>query len=153
MKAQEEAMGDVVRRSAARAARWTLLVALVVGVAGMHTLGHLDHGRGHGGHGGPVFAGPVLDHASASIHAPAAPGTAASIRWTTDPGDGPPGLDPTSVCLAVLSALLLFLVAAGRARMRPSTRAATRPGQAPLVTRPPPQPVAVRLACLSVLRI
>ncbi|MFB9895281.1 DUF305 domain-containing protein [Planobispora takensis] len=90
--------------------RLLMLVALVLGVAAMHTLGHLDHHQGYGaapGHEG--------------VHAPPAPPptVAAGIEQEASGlGGALPRLDPTSVCLAVLPSLLLLLMAAVLLRTR-----------------------------------
>lgn len=88
--------GAVIRR--------LLLLMLVIGIAGMHTLGHPE--PGHGGHGVTV-AGHVWDGPE---NAPPRAGDALALRQAPD--EAPPGLDPTTVCLAILTGLLLFLGAA-----------------------------------------
>ncbi|GAA1017521.1 hypothetical protein Aple_032010 [Acrocarpospora pleiomorpha] len=122
--------------------RWLLLVALVLGITGMHTLGHLASG-----HGADDMSGVSRHGALAQpqfVHS-ADPGTDISSK-----NGEPQGLDPASVCLAVLTGLLVLSLASW-----------SRLGWAPLtggsgvsysrVTRPPPQRTA--LAGLSVLRI
>lgn len=129
-----------------RVARRLLLLMLVLGIAGMHTLGHPEPGHGrHGmtmaGHSwdGPGAVSPQVEDPHAVRQAPA---------------EKPPGLDPTTVCLAILTALALLVCAAlAWYGWRP---AAGRPGglgRVPYVARPPPERTAVRLARLSVLRI
>ncbi|MEV4218653.1 hypothetical protein [Nonomuraea sp. NPDC049725] len=108
-----------------RVARAVLLVAVALGVYGMHTLGH------HSGH-------------QAGGHHLHEPGFAQ--------GQELPDLDPAAVCLAVLTSFLIVATAAWIVRRRGSAT----PGRAPSarrVARPPPDPVSVRLARLSVLRI
>ncbi|MGV9535087.1 hypothetical protein ACWEU6_13285 [Streptosporangium sandarakinum] len=174
-------MDGTTRRPALPAYRWLLLVALVLGIAGMHTLGHLDHGGRHDGMPGTDEAAvavhgrgmPGTDEAAVAVHgrghgAPEAlpgdhgrPGAGAASHLTPDPRgslSGPggtlPSSDPSSVCLAVLTSLVLILAGAAWAwtrRSREARPAGVRP--APLVARPPPPRTALRLARLSVLRI
>ncbi|MEV7007027.1 hypothetical protein [Streptosporangium sp. NPDC051022] len=85
------------------------------------------------------------------------PGRVAASSLSADPGpgDGVPGLDPSSVCLAVLTGLLvltLSAVASAHAR-RPREDAAPAAAPPQRAARPPPRRTALRLACLSVLRI
>ncbi|GGQ17830.1 DUF6153 family protein [Streptosporangium pseudovulgare] len=153
-------MDDTIRRPALPAYRWLLLVALVLGIAGMHTLGHLDHGGRHDGMPGMGEAAPAVhalspaalslsDHGDTVSHLAPDPGSSLS-----GPGGTLPSSDPSSVCLAVLTSLVLFLAGAAWAwtrRSRETRPAGVRP--APLVARPPPRRTALRLARLSVLRI
>ncbi|MEU7001136.1 hypothetical protein [Nonomuraea sp. NPDC046570] len=108
-------------------ARWLLPVLLALGIYGMHTLGHL------------------APHNSPAVH------TQSHERPL---GGDMPGLDPSSVCLAVLTSLLVMLLVAVKARVRRASRA---PGGGPAVwlcvARPPPRRTAVRLALVSVLRM
>ncbi|MFF5209551.1 DUF6153 family protein [Streptosporangium sp. NPDC000396] len=140
-----------------RVPRWLLSIALVLGVAGMHTLGHLSHEQGHGdipgvfahvsanGHGGREASPPL--HSALTAHVE---------EWISGLDDTFPRLDPTSVCLAVLTSFLLLLLLAGAAsawtRRIPEVRP-VGPSPALLVARPPPQRTVLRLARLSVLRI
>ncbi|WP_433541568.1 hypothetical protein ACQP10_15130 [Streptosporangium sandarakinum] len=174
-------MDGTTRRPALPAYRWLLLVALVLGIAGMHTLGHLDHGGRHDGMPGMDEAAvavhdrgmPRTGEAAVAVHgrghgAPEVlpgdhgrPGAGAASHLTPDPRgslSGPggtlPSSDPSSVCLAVLTSLVLILAGAAWAwtrRSREARPAGVRP--APLVARPPPPRTALRLARLSVLRI
>ncbi|MFC4015854.1 DUF6153 family protein [Nonomuraea purpurea] len=120
--------------------RWALLVLLVVGVCGMHTLGHLASHGGPGEHGGTATVS--MPSAQMGQH------VVGSARGEL------PDLDPGAVCLAVLTSLLvLFLVAllarAWRDGESPAG-AGLHPGRVP---RPPPRLIALRLARVSVLRI
>nr|BFE80583.1 hypothetical protein GCM10020093_031840 [Planobispora longispora] len=74
-------------------------------------------------------------------------------RWAPALDGMPVGFDPTSVCLAVLAALVL-VVGAVLSRVR-RAREDPASGARPIlsVVRPPPRRTAVRLARLSVLRI
>ncbi|MEV4014272.1 DUF6153 family protein [Nonomuraea angiospora] len=122
-----------------RVSRWVLLLLLVVGVCGMHTLGHL---RGHSGHGGAM---------SASMPAAQMPDPSAGSAFSR--GEFP-DLDPGAVCLAVLTSVFLLLLVMLRAhahrRWEMMAAAGWYRGQ---VARPPPQLIASRLARLSVWRI
>ncbi|MFI6595765.1 hypothetical protein ACIBHX_05915 [Nonomuraea sp. NPDC050536] len=105
-----------------------LFVFLVVGVCGMHTLGHVTPSSGMA--------------MSAREHLQGAPSTASDDHRMPD---------PSSVCLAVLVPLLVLtlIAAAGLARR---TREEPSDGEivALPVARPPPQPI---ITLLSVLRI
>ncbi|MEV0819872.1 hypothetical protein [Nonomuraea rubra] len=133
-------MGGTRQRRATHAARAVLLILLALGVCGMHTLGHID-GRHHAslanGHG-PTMPLPAADPSHPSIG--------------SDPGVL--GLDPTDVCLAVLSVFMVVMGLAAwlRTRRRTHLRAGSL-SPARQVARPPPKPTSLRLASLSVLRI
>ncbi|TMR93565.1 hypothetical protein EJK15_38745 [Nonomuraea basaltis] len=136
-------MGVVRRRLALRVARGLLLVVLALGVYGMHTLGHAD-GR-HGGsppdaHGMGVAQEPLI----------AVP---AGLRAFV-PGHEMPGFDPASVCLAILTSLVVVLLIAAWTRAGQRSDGGGR-ASAPIrrVARPPPKPTSLRLASLSILRI
>ncbi|MDP9864145.1 MULTISPECIES: DUF6153 family protein [Streptosporangium] len=158
----EARMDGSARRRPSWRSRRLLLLALVLGVAGMHTLGHLEHGGPSvtAGHGevmhrrdlAPVPSPPSVSEAeSALMSSPAT--EAAGGRRMSGTGDDLPGPDPSSVCLAVLTALVAVSLGAARVRRRASQAAATaRPSSSP-VARPPPDRTALRLARLSVLRI
>lgn len=133
-----------MRRSrTVHALRAVLLVALALGVCGMHTLGHLD-----GRHGG----------SSAAAHGmKAAPGPVSVVPAGSEafvPERGMPGFDPTDVCLAVLMAFVVLLLIAAWTRVG---RRSADEGRVRLsvmqVARPPPKLVSRRLAILSMLRI
>ncbi|MCG5213192.1 hypothetical protein [Streptosporangium sp. KLBMP 9127] len=123
-----------------------MLVILALGVCGMHTLGHLD--SGHGRVGGATMAahGFPADEAIAPMSFPAADFSTPVPRM--------PELDPTSVCVAVLTSLLLLALATLRTRARRIAHGLTDSALSVLgVTRPPPRSPAERLAQLSVLRL
>ncbi|GII91220.1 hypothetical protein Ssi02_14510 [Sinosporangium siamense] len=154
----------------------TLVVAL--GVAAMHTLGHVSMqgcGPAHasappGGHGssaagatspdppqGPAKAGPAALHgSSASVPEPVtAAGSGPPNPHVFARGGGAPGhLDPTAVCLAVLTGLVALLAAFVLLGWR---QAPARPYGAAQVSwvaaRGPPLAGRPLLARLSVLRI
>ncbi|MFQ6196224.1 hypothetical protein [Streptomyces sp. NPDC000405] len=161
------------RRVAAWCGRLLLFAALLLGIVTMHTLGHpRDHGPAveAGTHamapGGHAMA-PV-DQAMPGAHgtAPApkaAPESRASVPAASTPhGGGHGGMDPLSVCLAVLgtgsaTAFLLSLALAAFLRFFRD-----RPGTGPVAARAwfsralwpvPPPPRQKALARLSVLRV
>jgi hypothetical protein len=151
------------------ALRALLLVVTAFGVAGMHTIGHADGGHRH------PFGGPTR-HASAHVthdratvrtdpHEVAPPAavvelhavvpSAVLVAGLASPRPGG-GLDPTAMCLAVLTLALLTAFAAAaawatRGRFGPAVPAgAARLGAG----RGPPSRASVGLlmADLSVLR-
>ncbi|GIH95187.1 DUF6153 family protein [Planobispora siamensis] len=155
-------MDGQARRFTGWVSRLLMLVALVLGVAAMHTLGHLDHHQGYGatpGHEGahapPAPPPTVAVDVGVDVGAGAGAGAGAGVgQEASGLGGTLPRLDPASVCLAVLPSLLLLLMAAVllRARHRRNTGAiGARPGARG--ARSPPRRTAVRLARLSVLRI
>ncbi|MGN9843649.1 hypothetical protein ACTMTI_36545 [Nonomuraea sp. H19] len=131
------------RRLALRFARGLLLIVLALGVYGMHTLGHLD--GGHAGYPSDAHGMVVAEKTLPSLPA----GILAFV-----PEHGMPGLDPTSVCLAILTSLVIVLLMAAsiRAGRRLGEGGAVRP-PARQVARPPPKPTSLTLASLSILRI
>lgn len=153
--------------AAAWCGRLLLLSALLLGIVTMHTLGHptghagTGTGTGHNRAGTHATAGAHVvagAHAVAGAHpqthsAPAAPPGASPIA--DDPLTAP-GMDPMSVCLAVLGAALLALV------LLLVTAALRRPAAAVPAVRArllrvlwpiPPPPRHKSLARLSVLRV
>jgi hypothetical protein len=136
------------REQAVGRGRLTLLVVLVLGVAGMHTLGHVGD-TGH--HAAPAALGHA-DNDVTLVHAPTDQPPAASGTGET-PGDGP-SLDLFAVCLAVLGAASILLGMArtgrlcrGHARLQRAVRAPRRAGRGP-----PSRPLGLRLAVVSVSR-
>ncbi|MEU7960896.1 hypothetical protein [Micromonospora humida] len=161
--------------------RLLLLVGTLLGLSAMHTLGHDAHpGGGHPtGHGTSTDDPhrPAADRSSVPVPAtdlmhltpevwgvPVGPGWGVAVA---DPalrgcGDGcavalpagPPGTPATawSVCLAVLGALtvtVLVLLFAVRSRPAGVSRPPSRPREP---RAPPPRPLGLRLASVSVLR-
>ncbi len=152
-------MNGWTRGRLSRVSHALLLIVLALGIAGMHTLGHPRHGPAH--QGGPMIAGPApaAGHRYAATH-PVAQIRAEAPLWIPAPESvsgskgGFPPLDPASICLAVLTGVLILLLAAAVASARRFPRASTTAAaSAPRVARPPPRRTASRLACLSVLRI
>ena len=134
--------------------RVLVLVAVAIGVFGMHTVGHASMSA-HGGISEPSAvtshgASPDGDVVMASEQAllPGAPGFV---------GAGGLMLDPTIMCLAVLSAAGLLVLLRLAFRRRAGRRAAT-PGQLSRVgagscRAPPSVPVGLAVARVSVLRV
>ncbi|MFC9246533.1 hypothetical protein ACFT7S_21850 [Streptomyces sp. NPDC057136] len=140
------------RKRSATFGQWLLFVALLFGIATMHTVGHpAEHPppgasatAAHRGHEAPE---PVPAASSALPHASPA----------RDAADAAPmsGMDPMAVCLAVLSTwavalLALRLVGPRRAGPLSGRMAGVR---LPRLPRPDPPPRKAVLATLSVLRI
>lgn len=140
--------------------RLLLFAALLLGIVTMHTLGHPSgHRDGHpsgagraAGAGHMAYASHGMDAAPGSEHA-----AQAVARHDTPTTKTPPmsGMDPFSVCLAVLlggfTLLLLLATALGRAGT-----AAVRPAGLSRLLRalwPVPPPPRTLLSRLSVLRI
>ncbi|MDQ1015512.1 DUF6153 family protein [Streptomyces afghaniensis] len=135
-----------------------LAVILALGVFAMHTMGHPEESSGHGMRGAvPAAAGVHHDAMAEKPAAPAGPEVTAGHGTAASGGKSPVheipgGMDPMSVCLAVLTVWLpvLFLRALAVRRQERLTAllarsmALTRPGT------PPPRPL---LSQLSVLRI
>ncbi|MET9090929.1 hypothetical protein ABZX72_02445 [Streptomyces cyaneofuscatus] len=131
-----------------------LLAALLFGIVTMHTVGHpAEHA--------PPAAVPVSVSVSDAVTVPEAPSVAMHIAMSDAAHSSPEhspmsGMDPLSVCLAVLGAWGLALIGAWLLLgLRPDGRALGTPVGAGLlrVLRPnPPPPISV-LASVSVLRI
>lgn len=120
--------GSLTEKGRSRLLRGLLLVMLALGVCGMHTLGHL--GPSHGD-----------VQATSSTH------------QGHDPQPSAPGMDPTSVCVAILVSVLVLALVVRRGWVRRTLlRLATAFTHVLRVARPPP-PTALRLASLSVMRI
>ncbi|MEV1018810.1 DUF6153 family protein [Streptomyces sp. NPDC050264] len=118
-----------------------LFVALLFGIVGMHTLGHPT---GHvAGDMRPMasHAAPMPEHTGVQVRAPE----------HRSPGDS--GMDPLSVCLAVLGSFTLLLLTA--AVLRPLITGPSAQALRGLTHahRPNPPPPRTLLSRLSVLRI
>lgn len=164
------------QRPAVRWPRLLLLAALLLGIAGMHTLGHptpahamedassarfvpqgghTPFGSAHDGPPGnaPDVAAPL--DAAAPPDVMAAPDVTTVSHVTTAEAPRAPhtGMDPMSVCLAVLGALTLLVLGAalaGPRRTAPLGGAARAPGRS---GGPDPPPARELLALLTVLRV
>jgi hypothetical protein len=137
-----------------------LVVMLTLGVFAMHTMGHPEDSSGHGMSGVPAAAGAHQDGMAQRAAAPepsaepevaAEHGTAASAA-KSPVHELPGGMDPMSVCLAVLTAGLLglFLHALVVRRQERLTALLARSMALARPVTPPPRPL---LSELSVLRI
>ncbi|MFB7905733.1 DUF6153 family protein [Kitasatospora sp. NPDC056076] len=140
--------------------RLLLLAALLLGIVTMHTLGHPSGGHGgHGGHGGSEGHEPRVttvqqlpDH-----HGPAADSAAADSA-TADPVTADPvtadGMDPMTVCLAVLAGWGVVLLVVGPLLRRSGDAAAEVRARLLRAVRalPPPGGGRLLLSRLSVLR-
>ncbi|MFI9026158.1 hypothetical protein [Streptomyces sp. NPDC053560] len=161
------------RKAAAWCGRLLLFAALVAGIVTMHTFGHPMQGEGHAtaarttaaAPAGHVAAHALSDHARPA-HAPAADAPAARTPVAQAPphdghrhaaAPGPHGLDPGSVCLAVLSVWPLALLAAAGLLVRRRRPGLSAAALARLLRAlwpiPPPLPRQRRLARLAVLRV
>ena len=125
---------------------YLLLVAvLTFGVFSMHTMGHPDHSSGTGT--------GTASHFAAGLHqgdAAAGVGPATGPAALTDHGDMT-GMDPLSVCLAVLTGWLLWSLLGAAVRRKQHLTALLARALAVLPALPPPsRPL---FAQLSVLRI
>ncbi|MCX5407649.1 hypothetical protein OHA37_27770 [Streptomyces sp. NBC_00335] len=170
------------RRPAVRWPRLLLFAALLLGIAGMHTLGHptpahamedvpsarfvprgghAPSGAGHGGR--PVGAPDPAPADTADTVTPsdlaaardlaAAAATTVEVATVEAPRPQHHGMDPMSVCLAVLGALTLLVLGAGLAgprRAAPLGGAARAPGRSGGPDPPPPREL---LTLLTVLRV
>ncbi|MFI9151638.1 hypothetical protein [Streptomyces sp. NPDC053367] len=136
-----------------------LVIMLTLGVFAMHTLGHPEESSGHAMGGGAAVAHQdgTAHHASTekapaqhdrmAQREPVAPAAALPVH------ELPGGMDPMSVCVAVLAAglLALFLKAAVLRRwVERSTALLARSIALARPVGPPPRPL---LAQSSVLRI
>ncbi|APE25543.1 MULTISPECIES: DUF6153 family protein [Streptomyces] len=131
------------RRAEGALARLLLVVVLALGVFLMHAVGHPE------GSGGDTGTSPASAHAAASHHE-AAPEGGAGSDARHDPG---PGMDMTTLCVAVLSGWLLTCLVRAALGRRPDwlTLLLTRLTPALGPHAPPPRPPD--LTQLSVLRI
>jgi hypothetical protein len=166
-----------VRTATARPAGWwarlLLLACTLLGLAAMHTIGHGTHSvASHpDGHAAALSQRAMVAQAALPEAVPTAHGAApeavpavhvagpvsfaghvGAVALPADqPGTAPSGW---SVCLAVLGAftvaLLLATLLFGRAHHAVATRHSSRPTRGPRA--PPPRPVGLRLATVSVLR-
>ncbi|MFJ6198731.1 hypothetical protein [Micromonospora sp. NPDC092111] len=134
--------------------RLLLLVGTLFGLAAMHTLGHDAHvvGGHRAGHGASTGTGHTVGRLTMvpDVGQGCAGDGCATARPAGQPGAPSPGW---SVCLAMLGALTVavLLVLLFAVRTRPA--AVARPPSRPREPRaPPPRPVGLRLASVSVLR-
>ncbi|MFE6164773.1 hypothetical protein ACFQ7F_38350 [Streptomyces sp. NPDC056486] len=155
-----------VTKRSANGGQLLLLAALLFGIVTMHTLGHpTDHSASHPTSHASGSGSGRPDHQpeqAAGQHEMSAGGMAPGERVHARPPltvatsvpAGMGGMDPLSVCLAVLAALtLVLLLKAGL--LRPGGFAAPARPLARLLDglRPNPPPPRILLSHLSVLRI
>ncbi|WP_330296137.1 hypothetical protein [Streptomyces sp. NBC_00503] len=165
-------------RTEREAVRWTrllLLAALLLGIVSMHTLGHPTQAHAmddvHVMDDVPAVrivpaaahapSGSAPDHTTAAHSATGvtgaaahatAPEPAAAALPETAAAEAPrphTGMDPMSVCLAVLGALTLLILGAGLAgprRAAPLGGAARAPGRSGGPDPPPPRELLTLLA-------
>lgn len=135
--------------------RLLLLAALLLGIVSMHTLGHPTQAHAMDDvpaarfvpAAGHAASGPAPGHGTtAAVHAmapePAGQAAAEAPRPHT-------GMDPMSVCLAVLGALTLLILGAGLAgprRAAPLGGAARAPGRSRGPDPPTPRELLTLLA-------
>ncbi|WP_030670303.1 DUF6153 family protein [Streptomyces rimosus] len=147
-----ETRGRGQGKAAAWCGRLLLFAALIVGIVGMHTLGHPVGGHGTGAmpsahqeHAQPM-PGPHQDHAAQEL----------TVRASSPIADDHHAMNPGAVCLAVLSLWVLVLVRTGRllGRRAADLLAAVRARLLRVLKPfPPPVPRHKHLARLSVLRV
>ncbi|MET8622798.1 hypothetical protein ABZW30_03370 [Kitasatospora sp. NPDC004669] len=153
--ARQRPLGPSVRW----ALRLLLLAALLLGIVTMHTLGHPTGGHGghgdHGGHGGhegrsahAVAAQQMPEHHTGAVQRAQPQPQATAAPATAD------GMDPMTVCLAVLAGWTLVLLAAGPLLRRSGDAAAEVRARLLRAVRalPPPEGGRMLLNRLSVLR-
>ncbi|MGW8887074.1 hypothetical protein [Streptomyces sp. NPDC055749] len=147
------------RKRSATFGQWLLLVALLFGIATMHTVGHPSEHPPPGTSATVAHAGhPAASDADAHVGADAGAGVGAGVG--ADLGadaDAAPmsGMDPMAVCLAVLSTWAVALLALRLLRPKRAGPLSSRAAgvRLPLLPRPDPPPRKTVLASLSVLRI
>ncbi|MFE6981241.1 hypothetical protein [Streptomyces griseus] len=144
-------MAGTARSGSGTFGRLMLLAALLFGIVTMHTVGHpAEHSA--------ASSAATTSTAAAEHMVPAAPvaGPSHPSAHGSSGSDAPmSGMDPLSVCLAVLGVWGLALVGAWLLGLRADRRPLGTPVGAglPRVLRPnPPPPISV-LASVSVLRI
>ncbi len=136
------------------ALRLLLLAALLLGIVTMHTLGHPT--GGHGGHAGHEASAPheVAARQLPEHHAATVPMTGTVAATIAEPAAAD-GMDPMTVCLAVLAGwTLVLLVATGPLLRRSGDAAADVRARLLRAVRaqPPPGGGRMLLNRLSVLR-
>lgn len=150
-----------IKRSALGGRQLLLLAALLFGIVTMHTLGHPTGHSPPGPAMGHHSSSPARDHSATDRPTTNHPTShSATVHSTTDhsasqsSGVGMGGMDPLSVCLAVLAALtLVLLLKAGLLRPGGFTVPARAPARPLDGLRPDPPPHRILLSHLSVLRI
>ncbi len=138
----------------ARSGQLLLFLALLFGVATMHTLGHPAPGHGTSAHtashpaaAAAVSPGHLLAPPESRHEAPSA------VPVSAAPESPPFAMGPVSVCLAVLDTFTLVLLVAGAARTDPVSLLAACHARILRALRPPARSRKTLLATLAVLRI
>lgn len=122
--------------------RLLLFAVLLLGVVTMHTLGH------------PSENGPAAHSSMAAVHHEVRVPMPESVTAVSPLPDPMGGMDPSSVCLAVLGAFtLVLLLAAALGGGRPVCPGAPSPTRLLHALWPNPPPPRLLLTRLSVLRI
>ncbi|HET6359042.1 hypothetical protein [Streptomyces sp.] len=144
----------------ARFGQLLLFMALLLGIATMHTLGHpvADHGGGTARH----VAAPSHEVDMTGVATPVAMANPGQ-HHAADPAEAGPayagpkvpgmGMDPMSVCLAVLDTFTFVMLVAGLLRTDIGALLAGCHARILRALRPNPPPRKTLLARLSVLRI
>ncbi|MFE0522018.1 hypothetical protein [Streptomyces sp. NPDC058954] len=126
--------------------RLLLLAVLLLGIVTMHTLGHPTEQ-------GPGSPSPVGTHAGHRMAAPPSP-VPAHVSATGSDSAAMSGMDPGSVCLAVLGAFtLVLLLAAAFGSTLPAPLSPPRPARLLRALWPNPPPAGPSFNGLAVLRI
>ncbi|MEV5598479.1 DUF6153 family protein [Streptomyces sp. NPDC052496] len=143
-------------KAAAWCGRLLLFAALIVGIVGMHTLGHPVGGHGSGAMPAAHQGKAVHQARHAQPSSPHAQPFPSHTQPSASIADDHHAMHPGAVCLAVLSLCVLVLVRTGRllgrqaADLLAAVRARLLRGLRP---QPPPVPRHKHLARLSVLRV
>lgn len=133
-------------RSGTYGRRLLLLAVLLLGIVTMHTLGHPSEQ----GSGAPSPIGTHQSHRTAAAPTP----TPAHVSATSADSTPMAGMDPGSVCLAVLGTFTLVLLLAAAFGGSPSTHVSPpRPARLLWALWPDPPPARPSFSGLSVLRI
>ncbi|MGY0023538.1 DUF6153 family protein [Streptomyces sp. cg35] len=136
-----------------------LFVALLLGIVGMHTLGHPSEHAAMpaSAMNAPAMTGPAMAASTTTAPANASAMTHAGAPVAAHEHRSPAGsgMDPLSVCLAVLGSFTLLLLTAATVLRAVRARGPVRPVVRGLAFahRPHPPPPRALLSRLSVLRI
>lgn len=136
------------RRATAWCGRLLLCATLLLGIVTMHSLGHpAENGSSH------MPGDAVMAAATAPVDHGMRATTTVEPRADAPASHG--GMDPMSVCLAVLSVWAIALLAVGLVSGRIATLASSALARLPhaLWPRPPPRSARTRLAQLSLMRV
>lgn len=147
-------------RTEQEAAGWPrllLLAALLLGIVSMHTLGHPTQAHAMDDVPAARFVpaaehappGPATDHGTTAAHAMAPEPAGQAAAAAAEAPRPHTGMDPMSVCLAVLGALTLLILGAGLAgprRTAPLGGAARAPGRSGGPDPPGPRELLTLLA-------